>query len=139
LEIVGILCLLMHKGNQLIYLLPGLPWGSLPSATGPPNPCEGDSPGDWSWFPDGAVTYNLTTPNPAKDYIQFEYTGNDFLSPLQVHLSNMVGQTMVDYTITKMDLNEPFRVNTAILPNGIYYISIIQKGLKTTKKSTILR
>jgi hypothetical protein len=84
----------------------------------------------------------LTTelhPNPAKDYIQFEYTGDDFLSPLQVHISNMVGQTMADYTINKMDLNEPFLINTTILPDGIYYISIAQKGLKTTKKVTILR
>ncbi|MBL4650166.1 MAG: T9SS type A sorting domain-containing protein, partial [Aureispira sp.] len=78
-------------------------------------------------------------PNPAKDYIQFEYTGNDFLSPLQIHISNMVGQTMADYAINKMDLNEPLLINTAILPNGIYYISITQKGLKTTKKITILR
>jgi hypothetical protein len=85
---------------------------------------------------------NLTTelhPNPAKDYIQFEYTGNDFNSPLNIHIVNMVGQTIANYTIDQMDLNEPNQINTANLPHGIYYISIIQGGLKSTKKVTIIQ
>ncbi|WMX15437.1 T9SS type A sorting domain-containing protein [Aureispira sp. CCB-E] len=91
---------------------------------------------------DKELGYNLTTelhPNPAKDYIQFEYTGNDFSSPLHIHIANMVGQTMVDYSIGQMDLNEPNHINTSALPDGIYYISITQSGLKSTQRITIIR
>jgi hypothetical protein len=78
-------------------------------------------------------------PVPTSDVINFTYTGANPGTPMNVKITNMVGQTIIDYTLEINDFNQKVEVNTASLAEGIYYVNISQGLLKTVKRISIVR
>lgn len=72
----------------------------------------------------GPLKINLLYPNPAMDWLNFEYETPDF-GPYQLEIFNALGQLVYKETLRPLRfLTKKHSVHIANLPKGIYFISL---------------
>ena len=86
----------------------------------------------------GALIAHLA-PNPAKDYLSFEYSGSDFTTPITINVFNELGQLMSSEEITEIHKNMQIAINTRGLGNGVYRLDIDQHNRSEVQKFVVLR
>lgn len=85
----------------------------------------------------GALIAHLA-PNPAKDYLSFEYSGFDFTTPITINVFNELGQLMSSEEVTEIHKNMKFAINTRGLGNGVYRLDITQEYRSEGQKFVVL-
>jgi len=85
-------------------------------------------------FPDKIVDPNETniqvTPNPAKDLIEFSYSGSDSYN---FSVADEQGKNITDKVVIVMDYNQKMKLDISGLIQGVYFIKIGQQVGKFIK------
>lgn len=87
----------------------------------------------------GAGLASDIQPNPVKNEAFFVYTGNNLNEPIEIKIINVIGQTMSNQVLPVNDFNQKFSIETSNLSDGVYYITISQGSLQTTKRICVIR
>ena len=75
-------------------------------------------------------------PNPAKDVLNIEFKS---ISPQTIKIFNVYGQEMQNITVPKDLSDSRLKIDTSILPEGIYFLQMQGHGSVATKKFIIAK
>ena len=75
-------------------------------------------------------------PNPANHFIQIDM-GHFKTEKVTVTLQSLTGQTLVEKTYHPDRYSDPFVLEPGSIPNGIYFLFILQGGFTYTEKIII--
>ena len=78
-------------------------------------------------------------PNPSKDKFYFNYTGNNFETPIHIQVRNLVGQKVSEQTVKLNDVNQLFEIDASNFIEGVYFVNITQAGVKVVKRISVTR
>lgn len=78
------------------------------------------------------------SPNPAKDYLSFEYAGSDFNEAITINVFNQLGQLVSSEEISEIHKNMKIVINTRELGNGVYHLGITQQNRNEVQKFVVL-
>jgi hypothetical protein len=87
----------------------------------------------------GSGLISAISPNPAREQINFIYTGGNLNENIQISITNMIGQVLIDKVISIAAFNEKCSIETATLADGVYYLRVTQGQSQTVKKISIER
>ena len=87
----------------------------------------------------GSGLISEISPNPAREQINFIYTGGNINENIQISITNMIGQVLIDKVISIAAFNEKCSIETATLADGVYYLRVTQGQSQTVKKISIER
>ena len=77
-------------------------------------------------------------PNPAVNNVKVSYSIPANYSNAEISVRNMVGKT-VKTIPAKIGVKSVMNINTAELPNGVYFYSIIADGVTISTKKLVVR
>lgn len=83
------------------------------------------------------ITVSNIYPNPASEYATLDYTITGDIKDAKVIFYNVLGSKMSEHALTKN--NGKLRVDTTLMPTGLYFYQLSMDGKKVATKKMLVR
>ncbi|TDE16383.1 T9SS type A sorting domain-containing protein [Dyadobacter psychrotolerans] len=83
------------------------------------------------------ITVSNIYPNPASEYAEIDYNMSSEIRDAKLIFYNVLGSKMDEYALTKN--NRKLRVDTTVMPTGLYFYQLSLEGKKVATKKMLVR